>query len=72
MGLKEKLLENKRLNEENQFKVAQQHSQASYELGYNESKDQEVDYAKLYDPFVKIYSDIQLKLQNNTSRKSCF
>ena len=72
MGLKEKLLENKRLNEENQFKVAQQHSQASYELGYNESKDQDVDYAKLYDPFVKIYSDIQLKLQNNTSENPAF
>tara|TARA_R100001460_G_scaffold27939_2_gene56099 strand:- start:3686 stop:4750 length:1065 start_codon:yes stop_codon:yes gene_type:complete len=68
MGLKEKLLENKRLNEENQFKVAQQYSQASYELGYNDSKDIEVDYSKLYDPFIKIYSDIQIKLQNNTSK----
>ena len=52
MGLKGKLLENKRLNEKTQQKVAQQHSQASYELGYNESEDKEVDYAKLYDPFI--------------------
>jgi len=72
MGLKEKLLENKRLNEENQFKVAQQHSQLSYELGYNDSLDQDVDYAKLYDPFIKIYADIQLKLQNNTSENPSF
>ncbi len=49
MGLKEKLLENKRLNEENQFKVAQQHSQASYKLGYNERQDKEEEYAKLYE-----------------------
>ena len=72
MGLKEKLLENKRLNEENQFKVAQQHSQLSYELGYNDSLDQDVDYAKLYDPFIKTYADIQLKLQNNTSENPSF
>jgi len=72
MGLKEKLLENKRLNEENQQKVAQQHSQASYELGYNESEDKEVDYAKLYDPFIKVYADIQLNLQNNTSENPAF
>lgn len=72
MGLKEKLLENKRLNEETQQKVAQQHSQASYELGYNESEDKEVDYAKLYDPFIKVYADIQLNLQNNTSENPAF
>jgi len=72
MGLKEKLLENKRLNEENQEKVAQQHSQASYELGYNDSLDQDVDYSKLYDPFVKKYADIQLNLQNNTSDNPAF
>jgi len=72
MGLKEKLLENKRLNEENQFKVAQQQSQLSYELGYNDSLDQDVDYAKLYDPFIKMYADIQLNLQNNTSENPSF
>ena len=32
------------------------------------STDKEsIDYAALYDPFVKTYSDIQLALQNNTS-----
>jgi hypothetical protein len=67
MGLKEKLLENKRLNEANQFKVAEQQSRLSYELGYSDTIDQDVNYSALYEPFVKVYSDIQLKLQNNTS-----
>jgi len=72
MGLKEKLLENKRLNEENQHKVAQQHSQASYELGYTDTIDTDVDYSALYAPFVKVYADLQLKLQNNTSENPAF
>ena len=67
MGLKEKLLENKRLNEENQYKVSEQQSEMSYQLGYDDSKQESIDYAALYDPFVKTYSDIQLALQNNTS-----
>lgn len=72
MGLKEKLLENKRLNQENQQKVAQQHSQASYELGYSDTVDQDVDYSALYEPFIKVYSDIQIKLQNNASENPVF
>jgi len=67
MGLKERLLENKRLNEENQYKVSEQQSEMSYQLGYDDSKQEGIDYASLYDPFVKAYSDIQLALQNNTS-----
>ena len=43
MGLKEKLLENKRLNEENQQKVAEQQSRLSYELGYSDTTDYDVD-----------------------------
>ena len=35
MSLKDKLLENKRLNEQNQFKVAEQQSRLTYELGYS-------------------------------------
>ena len=67
MGLKEKLLENKRLNEENQYKVSEQQSEMSYQLGYDDSKQEGIDYAALYDPFVKQYADIQLALQNNTA-----
>ena len=72
MGLKEKLLENKRLNQENQQKVAQQYSQASYELGYSDTVDQDVNYSALYEPFIKVYSDIQIKLQNNASENPVF
>lgn len=72
MGLKEKLLENKRLNEENQQKVAEQQSRLSYELGYSDTTDYDVDYSVLYDPFVKVYADIQLKLQNNTSENPAY
>ena len=42
MALKEKLLENKRLNEENQFKVAEQQSKLSYQLGYADSENRDV------------------------------
>ena len=67
MTLKEKLLNNKRLNEENQFKVAEQQSMMLYQLGYGESLNKQVDYNALYEPFVKQYADLQLQLQNNTS-----
>jgi hypothetical protein len=67
MKLKEKLFKNKLLNEENQHKVAEQQSMQPYQLGYGESLQQGVDYSALYDPFVKMYADAQLSLQNNTS-----
>jgi hypothetical protein len=72
MGLKEKLLENKRLNEETQYKVSEQQSQLSYQLGYDDSKQKAIDYSELYDPFVKIYSNIQISLQNNTSENPAY
>lgn len=72
MSLKDKLLENKRLNEQNQFKVAEQQSRLTYELGYSSIENIKPDYGAMYDPFVKIYSDLQLKLQNNTSQNPAF
>jgi len=72
MALKEKLLENKRLNEENQFKVAEQQSKLSYQLGYADSKDRDVDYNKLYDPFIKEFADLQIHLQNGTSQSPTY
>ena len=68
MGLKEKLLENKRLNEENQFKVAEYQSELAYQLGFEFKTDVEVDYDYLYDPFIREYADLQLKLNNGTSQ----
>ena len=67
MTLKEKLLENKRLNEANQYKVAEQQSMMVYQLGYGESLKKEVDYSALYEPFVHQYANLQLALQNNTA-----
>ena len=67
MKLKEKLFKNKLLNEENQYKVAEQQSMRPYQLGYGESLQQGVDYSALYDPFVKNYAQAKLALQNNTS-----
>jgi len=67
MGLKEKLLENKALNEENQFKVSEQQSNMPYELGYDYDTDQEVNYDSLYQPYVHEYADLQLKLDTGKS-----
>lgn len=67
MGLKEKLLENKALNEENQFKVSEQQSNMPYELGYDYDTDQEVNYDSLYQPYIHEYADLQLKLDTGKS-----
>ena len=68
MALKEKLLENKLLNEENQFKVAEAQSKLSYQLGYESDVDLSINYDYLYEPFVYEYANIQLKLDNGTSK----
>ena len=67
MALKETLFENKKINEQIKFAVAEKQSSLSYELGYNDSKTEALDFADLYDPLVKQYAEIQLKLQNGTS-----
>ena len=66
MGLKEKLLENKKLNQECQFEVAELQSQLSYQLGNEEPTTPSIDFESLYDPFVKTYADIKLALENGT------
>jgi len=66
MGLKEKLLENKKLNQECQFEVAEIQSQLSYQLGNEEPTTPSIDFESLYDPFVKTYADIKLALENGT------
>ena len=68
MALKEKLLENKRLIEECQFEVEELQSTMSYQLGYQENIVPPVNYNELYYPFIKIYADIQLALDNGTSK----
>ena len=67
MGLKEQLLENKSLNEQNQFKVSEEQSFMTYQLGYEFDTDQEVDYDAFYQPFIHEYADIQLKLDTGKS-----
>ena len=67
MGLKEQLLENKSLNEQNQFKVSEEQSFMTYQLGYEFDTDQEVDYDAFYQPFIHEYADLQLKLDTGKS-----
>ena len=45
MGLKEKLIENKKINEQIKFAISEQQSRLSYELGYSDSKVEPIDYA---------------------------
>ena len=67
MGLKEKLQDNKKQNEDIQFAVADSQSRMSYELGESDIKTKPIDYASLYDPFVKQYAEIQLDLDNGSN-----
>lgn len=67
MALKEKLLENERLIKDCQYEVEELQSTMSYQLGYEESIVPPVNYNELYYPFVKVYADIQLALDNGTS-----
>jgi len=52
MALKEKLIENKKTNEQIKFAISEQQSRLSYELGYSDSKVEPIDYASLFDPFI--------------------
>jgi len=67
MGLKERLIENKKQNLEIQYEVSELQSKLSYELGYETYKTPPINYEALYDPFIKIYADIQLQLGNGTA-----
>ncbi len=68
MGLKEKLIENKKMNQEVQYEVSELQSRLSYELGYEMNTTPPVDYASLYNPFIQAYADIQLALENGTAK----
>jgi len=72
MGLKEKLIENKKINEQIKFAISEQQSRLSYELGYSDSKVEPINYAELFDPFIKQYADMQLALTNGTSKNPMY
>ena len=67
MAIKEKLIENKKLNEQIKFAISELQSRLSYELGYSDSKVKPIDYALLYDPLVNHFSNIELALTQCTS-----
>ena len=67
MALKNKLLENKKLNEQVKFAVAEQQSMLNFTLGESASVSEPIDFKELYNPLVKLYSNLQLDLQNGTS-----
>jgi hypothetical protein len=67
MGLKEQLIKNKEDNEEIKYEIAEYQSALSYQLGYSNTKIEEVDWSEFFDPFIKQFADLNLKLQNGTS-----
>lgn len=67
MALKDKLLENKKLNEQVKFAIAEEQSRLPFDLGQSDNKVQPIDFAELFNPLVELYSSLQLELQNGTS-----
>ena len=67
MGLKEKLIQNKKDNEEVKFYISEYQSSLSYRLGENDTPSQDVDWSRFFDPYIKLYSDLKLKLDNGSS-----
>ena len=67
MALKDKLLENKKLNEQVKFAIAEEQSRLPFDLGQSDNKVQPIDFADLFNPLVELYSSLQLELQNGTS-----
>ena len=67
MGLKEKLIQNKKDNEEVKFYISEYQSSLSYRLGENDAPSQDVDWSGFFDPYIKLYSDLKLKLDNGSS-----
>ena len=65
--LKQKLIENKKINQSIQYDVAEYQSKLSYRLGEFGSGNKPINYEELFGPFVKKYSKLQLDLQNGTS-----
>ena len=67
MALKDKLLENKKLNEQVKFAIAEDQSRLPFDLGQSDSKVNPIDFADLFNPLVELYSSLSLDLQNGTS-----
>ena len=67
MGLKEQLVKNKEDNEEVKFYISEYQSSLSYRLGENDTPSQDVDWSGFFDPYIKLYSDLKLKLDNGSS-----
>jgi len=67
MGLKEQLIKNKQDNEEIKFYISEYQSSLSYRLGENDAPSQDVDWSSFFDPYIKLYSDLKLKLDNGSS-----
>ena len=67
MGLKEQLIKNKEDNEEVKFYISEYQSSLSYRLGENDTPSQDVDWSRFFDPYIKLYSDLKLKLDNGSS-----
>ena len=67
MGLKEQLIKNKKDNEEVKFYISEYQSSLSYRLGENDAPSQDVDWSGFFDPYIKLYSDLKLKLDNGSS-----
>ena len=67
MGLKEQLIKNKEDNEEVKFYISEYQSSLSYRLGENDAPSQDVDWSSFFDPYIKLYSDLKLKLDNGSS-----
>ena len=72
MSLKETLLKNKAQNEQNQFEVEAEKSRLSYQLGEEFEADVDVNYDYLYEPFIHKFADIQLRLDNGTSKNPAY
>ena len=67
MGLKEQLIKNKQDNEDVKFYISEYQSSLSYRLGENDTPSQDVDWSRFFDPYIKLYSDLKLKLDNGSS-----
>ncbi len=67
MGLKEQLIKNKQDNEEIKFYISEYQSSLSYRLGENDIPSQDVDWSRFFNPYIKLYSDLKLKLDNGSS-----
>ena len=51
MALKDKLLENKKINEQIKFAIAEEQSRLPFNLGESDTKVQAIDFADLFNPF---------------------